>query len=403
MAVNPVLYNVAKAYITPVTALPSRAFALQAKSMIPVFQPAARPIKAVVNLAALAHNVARAKTLAGPAHVFGVVKANAYGHGLSRVLPALAGADGLALLELEAAIYLRALGWRKPILLLEGFFDARELDTITEHGLAIVVHREAQIDALATFGGDRRIDVSVKINTGMNRLGLPPSRVAHALSRLRALGCVRTLTLMMHFASADEPDGIAGPLALFRSIAGEYDLPVSIANSAALFRYRDVGGDVVRPGIMLYGASPFSTEAGTAVRLGLRPVMSLRSRIIAVQQVERGDRIGYGGTHRIEKSGRIGVVACGYADGYPRHAPTGTPVVVEGRRVPLVGRVSMDMITVDLTQLPEAGEGADVELWGDALPVDEVARAAGTISYELLCGVTQRVPFEVTGLGPDPS
>jgi alanine racemase len=370
--------------------------------MIPVFQPAARPIKAVLNLAALAHNVARAKALAGPARVFGVVKANAYGHGLSRVLPAFAAADGLGLLELEAAIYLRALGWRKPILLLEGFFDARELDAIAEHQLAIVVHHEAQLEALAGLGIERRLDVFVKINTGMNRLGFPTARLAHVVTRLRALGCVRTLTLMTHLAAADEPDGIAEPLALFRRAAAGMDLPVSIANSAGVFRYHEVGGDVVRPGIMLYGSSPFATEAGTAARLHLRAVMSLKSRIIAVQRVERGDRVGYGGTHRVEQGGRIGIVACGYADGYPRHAPTGTPVLVDGLRAAIAGRVSMDMIAVDLTPLPQCGEGAEVELWGAALPVDDVAAAAGTISYELLCGVTQRVPFEVTGLEPDP-
>jgi alanine racemase len=370
--------------------------------MIPVFQPAARPIRAVLNLAALAHNLARARALAAPGRVYAVVKANAYGHGLSRVLPALAAADGLALIELEAAIYLRALGWRKPILLLEGFFDARELDAVTEHGFAIVVHHDAQVEALAASKPARRVDVFVKINTGMNRLGFAERRVAHVVTRLRGLACVRTLTLMTHFASADEPDGIAEPLARFRRLAEGYDLPVSLANSAGLFRYHEVGGDIARPGIMLYGSSPFSTEAGTAQRLGLKPVMSLRAAVIAIQPVERGDRIGYGGTHRFERSGRIGVLACGYADGYPRHAATGTPVVVEGQRTQVVGRVSMDMITIDLTELPAVREGALAELWGDALPVDEVAANAGTIGYELLCGVAQRVPFEVTGLSATP-
>lgn len=381
--------------------LPPSAAERNRLSMIPVFLPAARPIRAVIDLGSLAHNVARAKALAGSARVFGVVKANAYGHGLSRVLPALAGTDGLALVELEAAIYLRALGWRKPILLLEGFFDARELEAITEHQLAVVVHTDAQVEALAAQDSDRRLDIFLKINTGMNRLGFPAARVAHVITRLRGFRCVRTLTLMTHFAAADEPDGIAEPLALFRRIADHFDLPVSIANSAGVFRYREVGGDVVRPGIMLYGSSPFSTEAGTAARLHLRSVMSLRSRIIALQPVERGDRIGYGGTYLMPRDGRIGIVACGYADGYPRHAPAGTPVIVDGHRVPIVGRVSMDMIAVDLTQVPACAEGANVELWGAALPIDEVAKAAGTIAYELLCRVTQRVPFEVTGFGPD--
>ena len=368
--------------------------------MLPVFHPAARPIKAVVDLGALAYNLALARGLAEPARVFAVVKANAYGHGLSRVLPALAAADGLALLELESAIYLRALGWRKPILLLEGFFAAGELPVIAEHGLSAVVHHEAQVEALCVARLDRRIDVFVKVNTGMNRLGLPVGRIAQTVSRLRGSNSVRSLTMMMHFAAADEPDGLSEPLALFRAIAGKFDLPVSLANSAGVIRYGEVGGDIVRPGIMLYGASPFATAAGTAARLGLRPVMSLRSRIIAVQSLEPGARVGYGGAYRAGHAHRIGIVACGYADGYPRHAPEGTPVDVAGVRTRLVGRVSMDMLSVDLSPVPAAQPGTAVELWGAAVPVDAVAAGAGTIGYELLCAVTQRVPFEVTGLTP---
>ena len=368
--------------------------------MIPVFQPAARPVKAVVNLSALAHNLATARALVGGAKVFAVVKANAYGHGLSRILPALAAADGLALLELESAIYLRALGWTKPILLLEGFFDARELDTIAEYGLSTVVHHAAQVEALCAARVTRRLDVFVKVNTGMNRLGLPPSGLAHAISRLRSVPVVRSLTLMTHLASADEPDGLAEPIGKFRDLAARLDLPVSVANSAGVFRYHEIGGDVVRPGIMLYGSSPFAGRGVSAAKLGLRPVMGLQSRIIAVQSLAAGDRVGYGGAWSAERTMRIGVVACGYADGYPRQAPSGTRVAVDGRSTGIVGRVSMDMITVDLTELPDAVEGSHVELWGDMVPVDDVATAAGTIGYELLCRVTQRVPFEVTGLTP---
>jgi alanine racemase len=368
--------------------------------MIPVFRPAARPIKAMVDLGALAHNLALARALAAPARVFAVVKANAYGHGLSRVLPALAAADGLALLELESAVYLRALAWRKPILLLEGFFDRSELPVMVEHGLATVVHHEEQVEALCAARLERGLDVHLKVNTGMNRLGLPPARVAQAVSRLRGSAAVRTLTLMTHFAAADAPDGLLDPVMLFRRVAEQFDLPVSLANSAGVLRYAEVGGDVVRPGIMLYGSSPFATMAGSAGRLGLKPVMSLRSRIVAVQSLEPGALVGYGGTYRAERRERIGIVACGYADGYPRHAPTGTPVYLDGKRTRLVGRVSMDMIAVDLNELPAAQVGTPVELWGAALPVDEVAASAGTISYELLCGVTQRVPFEVSGLTP---
>ena len=360
-----------------------------------------RPLLAQINLAALAGNVALARARAPGAQLLAVVKADAYGHGLLRVLPALEEADGLALLELDMAIALREHHYTRRILLIEGFFEARELNEIAQRRLAIVVHHDDQVRMLEGATLPRPLEVFVKVNTGMNRLGFPASRLAHVVTRLRALGCVRTLTLMTHLASADEADGIAEPLALFRTIADGMDLPVSIANSAGVFRYHEIGGDVVRPGIMLYGSSPFATEAGTAAKLQLKAVMSLKSRIIAVQHVERGKRVGYGGAHRVERGSRIGIVACGYADGYPRHAPTGTPVLVDGHRAPITGRVSMDMIAVDLTALPGSGEGAEVELWGARLPVDEVAAAAGTISYELLCGVTQRVPVEVTGLDPE--
>jgi alanine racemase len=402
-----VLYNqIPRDYIRPVAALsvasplskqpsshPSRRSATQ--SMIPVFQPAARPIKAVVDLAALAHNVALAKQRSAPAKVLAVVKANAYGHGLARVLPALASADGLALIELESAILLRALGWRKPIVLLEGFFSSSELALFAEHALSTAVHHEAQVEALAAASIPRALDVYIKVNTGMNRLGFAPDAVAQVVSRLRASRAVRSLTLMTHFAAADEIDGIAAPLARFRAVAERFDLPVSLANSAGVLRYGEVGGDVVRPGIMLYGASPSSTPVAL---LRLKPVMSLMSALIAVQHLAPGDRVGYGGTYRATKPMRIGVVACGYADGYPRQADETTPIDVGGVRTHPMGRVSMDMLAVDITHIPQAEAGTPVELWGKTIPVDEVAAAAGTIGYELLTRVTQRVPFEVTGL-----
>jgi alanine racemase len=284
--------------------------------------------------------------------------------------------------------------------MLEGFFDGSELQAFAEYGFATVIHHEAQVEALAASKIERRLDVFVKVNTGMNRLGFAADRLALAVSRLRGIACVRSLTLMTHLASADEPDGLSEPIARFRQIAGQFDLPMSIANSAGVFRYHEVGGDVVRPGIMLYGSSPFAASAGTAAHLGLLPVMSLQSRIIAIQPLAAGDRVGYGGTYNAERGGRIGIVACGYADGYPRHAPTGTPVAVNGQRTQILGRVSMDMIAVDLSELPAAAIGTTVELWGRTVPVDEVAAYAETIGYELLCGVTQRVPFEVTGLVP---
>ncbi len=365
--------------------------------MIPVFHPAARPIKAVVDLSALAHNLALARQRSQRAKVFAVVKANAYGHGLARVLPALAAADGLALIELEAAIWLRALGWRKPILLLEGFFGAAELAVFAEHRLSTVVHHEAQVRALTEASLPHALDVFIKVNTGMNRLGFAATEIAQVVSRLRGSRSAGSLTMMSHFASADELDGIAEPLARFREVADRFDLPVSLANSAGVLRYGEVGGDVVRPGIMLYGASPSTTPAAL---MRLKPVMSLKSALIAVQQLAPGDRVGYGGTYRATAAQRIGIVACGYADGYPRQATERTPVDVGGVRTHPVGRVSMDMIAVDITHIPHANEGTAVELWGNAISVDDVAASAGTIGYELLTRVTQRVPFEVTGLTP---
>jgi alanine racemase len=240
------------------------------------------------------------------------------------------------------------------------------------------------------------VAVQLKINTGMNRLGFPPDGAVQAYERLRRLPTVRDLTLMMHFANADRPRGATGPVAAveqfeaFASITAGWPEPRSLANSAALFLLPEIGGDSVRPGISLYGGA--TDESHPAATLGLKAGMTLTSRIIGVQSVERGAAVGYGSRFVAQRRSRIGVVACGYADGYPRHAPDGTPVIVAGSRAPLAGRVSMDMITVDLTDVPQAGVGAPVELWGAQLPIDEVANAAGTVGYELMCALARRVP-----------
>ena len=354
----------------------------------------ARPLVAHVDLRALTANLARVRVLAPGAAVRAVVKANAYGHGLARVLPALDDADGLALIEVDAAVGLRDSGYRRPILLLEGFFDERELDAIAARALSVVVHDAEQLRMLERARLRSPIEIWLKVNTGMNRLGLAPRDVAQACARLEATGAVAALRLMTHFAAADEAEGVAGPLARFGEACRGLPYARSLANSAGVFRYGEVGGDIVRPGIMLYGATPFADRSAAA--LGLLPAMTLRSRLIGVQTLRAGDGVGYGATFTATGPMRIGVVACGYADGYPRHAPNGTPVIVEGRRVPLAGRVSMDMLTVDLTDVPQAGVGSKVVLWGEGLPVDEVAAAAGTIGYELLCAVAPRVAFTTT-------
>jgi len=358
----------------------------------------ARPIQALIHADALRHNLAVARSRAGGRRLWAVVKANAYGHGLERVLRPLAQADGLALLEVSEAERARAAGWRKPILLLEGFFDARELDHVARLDLATVVHDDRQIDLLAQWRGARPIEVLVKVNSGMNRLGLRPERFGPAIERLRVCAAVRVTAALTHFACADALDAQARAsvdaqvVEFERALAGWLG-ERSLANSAALFLQPQIGGDWVRPGIALYGGSPCT--ALSAASLGLRAAMTLRSRLIAVQPVGRGDRVGYGARWRAHRPGRIGVVACGYADGYPRAAPDGTPVAVDGRIVPLAGRVSMDMITVDLTDAPQAQVGSEVELWGTQVPIDTVAERSGTVGYELMCALAPRVPVEV--------
>jgi alanine racemase len=349
-----------------------------------------RPIRATFDLAALAHNLGVARAHAGGARVWAVTKANAYGHGLARARRALDAADGFALLDLDEAVRLREAGVRKPILLLEGFFAPADLAPTAAHALTVVVHSGEQLAMLEGTAVAAPLDVYVKVNTGMNRLGFPPEDVHRVLARLKATGRVAAMTLMTHFADADGPPGVAAQLARFDAATRGLGLPRSLANSAALLRHPPAHGDWVRPGIMLYGCSPFPDESAQA--LGLAPVMTLSSELIAARQLAAGDRVGYAGTFTAERAMRVGVVACGYADGYPRHAPTGTPVLVAGRRTRTVGRVSMDMITVDLDGIPEAGVGAPVTLWGEGLSCDEVAAAAGTVSYELLCALAARVP-----------
>ena len=350
----------------------------------------ARPIRATIKLSALRNNLGVARQAATQARPLAVIKANAYGHGLLRAAGALQDAEGFAILDLEDAARLRHAGHSRRILLLEGFFDPLELSEFADLGLTAVVHNLEQIAMLERTRLPSRIDVFPKVNTGMNRLGLHPDVVHAALRRLQASGNVGEITLMTHFANADDPRGIEWQLEIFRRACAGLDVPVSTSNSAALLRYPDKTRGWSRPGIMLYGASPFAERS--AAELGLAPAMTLHSGIIAVQNLEFGDTVGYGGAFTADRPMRIGVVACGYADGYPRHAPSGTPVVVDGRRTRTVGRVSMDMLCVDLTELSGAGLGSPVVLWGEGMPVEEVAAAAGTVSYELLCALAPRVP-----------
>lgn len=349
-----------------------------------------RPLKALIHTSALMNNLLVARQAAPTARILSVVKANGYGHGLLRVAQALASSDGFAVLTVHEAVRLREAGFSHPILLLEGVFAPDELTAVTEHRLSIVVHTAEQIAMLQAAWSPVKIDVFLKLNTGMNRLGFAPEHFPHVFAQLQDCPVVGKITLMTHFATADEAAGLGKQFTRFKSATDGIAAPTCLANSAAILRYPETHGDWVRPGIMLYGASPVAEQR--AVDLGLQPAMSVVSEIIAVQQLKQGDAVGYGGTYVADKGTRIGIVACGYADGYPRHAGTGTPILVGGRRSRTLGRVSMDMLFVDLGELPGAGVGTPVTLWGDGMPVEEVARAAGTISYELLTARAERVP-----------
>ncbi len=342
------------------------------------------------------HNLARARACAPGSKVWGVVKANAYGHGLERGMRGFGGADGLALIETENALRLRELGWTGPVLLLEGFFEAADVPLLVEHGFDTAIHCNEQIDMLAAAALARPVNVHLKMNTGMNRLGFTPEAYGAAHARLRALPGVGSITLMTHFANADE---LAHPRLPIREQIRRFQLGAagiagerSLSNSAGVLQQAGLGmeikSDWVRPGIMLYGGTP---GGRSAAEFGLRPTMTLTSEIIGIQHIDRGDVVGYGSRFQATGPMTVGVVACGYADGYPRHAPHGTPVIVDGVRTSLIGRVSMDMMTVDLTPVPGARVGSAVTLWGDALSIDEVASASGTIGYELMCALAPRV------------
>jgi alanine racemase len=375
----------------------------------------ARPIQAFIDLSALESNLQVARR-ATSARIMSVIKADGYGHGLMRTAEALAATDGFALLDIQDAVRLREAGFRQAILLLEGFFSVEDLPVIAEFDLTSVIHSVWQIAMLDAYPcsspkGKGVLDVWLKVNSGMNRLGFAPQQVTQVMEQLRRHRAVRDITLMTHFANADEARGVSGPLALFNDLAASYRVARSLANSAALLRYPATHADWVRPGIMLYGASPF-TEV-SAQQLGLKPAMTLSSRIIAIQELRAGDEVGYGALFRAGHAMRIGIVACGYADGYPRLAPGGRvepeapgtprptpsgwsamPILVDGEHTVTLGRVSMDMLYVDLSTLPQAGVGSRVVLWGSGLPIEEVARTAGTVSYELMCALSKRVPIK---------
>jgi alanine racemase len=356
-----------------------------------------RPITATIHLSALKHNFTIARHYAKEAKIWAIVKANAYGHGLEHAQQAFDNADGLALVEFKSAIKLRQLGWQKPILLLEGFFKADDLPLVQEHQFDTVVHCVEQIELLeqANFVFAKTINVHLKVNGGMNRLGFKPADIAAAYQRLCAIKNVCVVELMMHFANADDEFNPRLPVAeqlrrfeIAQAGLGGVKLDISLSNSAANLLIPSIKNSWIRAGVMLYGASPNGVDIS---QFGLLPAMTLSSELIAIQEIQAGEAVGYGSRFVASKAMRIGVVACGYADGYPRHAVDGTPILVNGVRTGLAGRVSMDLITVDVTDIPDAKVGSPVTLWGKGLSVDEVAHKAETIGYELMCAVGNHV------------
>jgi len=360
-----------------------------------------RPILATIHLSALHHNLCVAKAVAPQSKIMAVIKANGYGHGVVRAATGLNQAEGFAVLGLDEAVALREAGFKQTLLLLEGVFSADELKVASTHVISPVVHCLEQIEMLEKVHLASPVSVFAKMNTGMNRLGFTSNDYAKAVQRLSNCKNVADIVLMTHFATADEEGGVSAPLALFKKATQGLNYPVSLANSAALLRYPETHTDWVRPGIMLYGATPVAGQP--AASFGLKPAMHLTSQIIAVQTLKIGESVGYGKRFTAKRKTRVGIVACGYADGYPRHAnqysagenQRGTAIAVDGHMTQTLGRVSMDMLFADITDIPQAGIGSTVELWGAQVSVDAVAEASGTVGYELLCAVAPRVPVEI--------
>lgn len=351
-----------------------------------------RPARALIDLQALRHNFRIAREITG-AKALAVIKADAYGHGAVRCAQALeAEADGFAVACIEEALELRAAGIRAPVLLLEGFFEADELALIVEHDFWCVVHSLWQLEAIEKAALSKQITVWLKLDSGMHRVGLHPKDYQDAYQRLLASGKVAKVVLMSHFARADElhEQSSADQVAVFEAARKGLSAEISLRNSPAVLGWPQIPSDWVRPGIMMYGATPF--EEANTVAARLQPVMTLESKVICVRELPAGEPIGYGAKFITPKPMRVGVVAMGYADGYPRHAPTGTPVMVAGQRSQLIGRVSMDMLCIDLTDVPHAGLGSTVELWGKNILASDVAVAAGTIPYQIFCNL-RRVPL----------
>jgi alanine racemase len=354
---------------------------------------------ATIDLGALRHNLQKVRQYAPGTRIMAAIKANAYGHGAVETARALGDADALAVASLAEALDLRRAGIRKPVVLLGGVLGVEELYPATEHDLQLVIHDFHQLALIESSACAHTAAIWIKLDTGMHRLGFPLDAVAEVCRRLAAMPGLRLQGWMTHFASADEPgnQSTARQIKTFQAALEGVSGPRSLANSAGIVVWPDSHADWVRPGIMLYGASPIIGKS--AAQLGLQPVMTLRSRVLSIRELPEGEPIGYGGRWTTPERMRIGVLSIGYADGYPRHMPDGTPVLVRGRRAALAGRVSMDLITVDLRGCDDVREGDEAVLWGEGLPANDIATAAGTIAYELFCGLSRRVEFEYRDAG----
>jgi alanine racemase len=352
-----------------------------------------RPAFLEINHLALQHNLQQIKKLTPNSAVIAMVKANAYGHGVAEVVPGLADADAFGIASLEEALELQTLKVKKPIILMAGFFSEDELDEIAQQEFEMVVHNHFQLEVLEKNKLPHPVNVWLKIDTGLRRLGFMPHEVKAVYQRLKNCINVNKIRLLTHFIEPDAKALTEEQLLTFNQSTADIPAERSLANSAAILAWPQTYYEWVRPGIMLYGISPFSEKIGQDHLL--KPVMTLHSQLMAVQHIIKGDKVGYCGTWTSPEDMAIGIVAIGYGDGYPRHAKNGTPVLVNGKRVPLVGRVSMDMLAVDLRSQPHAKVGDPVVLWGDGLPIEIVAHHADTIAYELTCKVTDRVRNKV--------
>lgn len=352
-------------------------------------------IRAVIDTGALRANLAVVRRFAPRSRVLAIVKANGYGHSLVPTALALADADALGVARLEEGLALRSAGVKGTVVLLEGVFDAEQMAAAADSGFELVVHNPQQLALVADWSSPQRFSIWLKVDTGMNRLGFRADEFATAYRKISSCKSVARLRLLTHLANADviADAATSEQLQLFEAVTSGLQIERSIANSAAVLAWPDSHVDWVRPGLMLYGVSPLPGK--TAADHGLRPAMTLTSTVIGTRKVLPGERAGYGGRWTARRVSTLAIAAVGYGDGYPRHMSNGTPVLVNGERAPLAGRVSMDMIAIDVTDLPPVKTGDPVVLWGEGLPAEEVAPHAETISYELLCGVSQRVAYEL--------